>query len=342
MKDLHTDALSPSFRPAQTSVSVKANAPKESEVPSLEKPQAEDELILIGLGEVLWDILPHASGRGFCKKLGGAPANFAFHVSQLGFHSIVVSAIGIDTLGKKTLEALNEKQLDHHLATVPFPTGTVEVTLDPQGVPTYKINEHVAWDNLPFTNSLRALAGKCRAVCFGSLAQRSQVTRTSIRQFLEATPKECLKVFDINLRQNFYTKQVIQDSLEMCNFFKINNEELAILRNLFACGDMEIDEFLQLLLRDFRLDLLILTCGTAGSYIFSPYEHSFLPTPKVPVVDTVGAGDAFTAAFVCAFLKGSSIIEAHQKAVEVSAFVCTQAGAMPEHNPSAKRKKLVE
>lgn len=335
-------ALNPSFRPIQTMVSSEPCFPKAFETPSREEPEGSDEQILVGLGEVLWDILPQASGRGPCKSLGGAPANFAFHASQPGFHSIVVSAIGNDTLGKETLDTLNEKKLDHRLAMVPFPTGTVEVSLDPQGVPTYKINECVAWDNLPFTHSLRALAGKCRAVCFGSLAQRSETTRTSIRQFLEATPKECLKVFDINVRQNFYTKQVIQDSLEMCNLLKINDEELATVRSLFARPETEVGEFCNMLLREFHLDMLILTCGTDGSHVFSPREHSFLPTPKVHVVDTVGAGDAFTAAFVCAFLKGSSIIEAHREAVEVSAFVCTQAGAMPERNPVATKKKLVK
>lgn len=155
---------------------------------------------VVGLGETLWDVLPEG------KKLGGAPANFAYHVGQFGLDSLAVSALGQDKLGDETIEALESKRLGYVMPRVPYPTGTVQVSLDDAGVPTYEIKENVAWDNIPFTSEIEEVAHGCRAVCFGSLAQRNIVSRSTIRKFLEATPKDCLRIFDINLRQNFYTK----------------------------------------------------------------------------------------------------------------------------------------
>ena len=185
---------------------------------------------VVGLGEVLWDVLPEG------KKLGGAPANFAYHAGQfLGSdNTIAISALGKDELAEETIEALKEHELNYLLPRVPYPTGTVQVTLDAQGIPTYEIKENVAWDNIPFDEDIRQVAANCRAVCFGSLAQRNGVSRTTIQKFLDSTPADCLKIFDINLRQHFYTKEIIQDSIRRCNILKINDEELELVGQMFG------------------------------------------------------------------------------------------------------------
>ena len=282
--------------------------------------------IIVGLGEALWDVLPEG------KKLGGAPANFAYHVKQFGFNSMAVSAVGNDKLGEETLAALNSKGLDYIMAQVPYPTGTVQVTLDEDGIPTYDIRENVAWDNIPFTPELEDLARNCRAVCFGSLAQRNVVSRETIYKFLDTMPTGDgrLRIFDINLRQNFYTKEIIAESLYRCNILKINDEELVAIGRMFGYPGLDMRDKCWLLLGKCNLDMLVLTCGTNGSYVFTPGNVSFQETPLVEVADTVGAGDSFTGAFCSAILKGMPVADAHKLAVKVSAYVCTQSGAMPE------------
>lgn len=291
--------------------------------------------IIVGMGEALWDVLPEG------KKIGGAPANFAYHVSQFGFDSRVVSAVGNDDLGDEILKVFKEKQLKHQLQTVNYPTGTVQVTLDDNGIPCYDIKEGVAWDNIPFTDDLKRLALSTRAVCFGSLAQRNEVSRTSINRFLDTMPdgEGQLKIFDINLRQGFFTKDIIRDSCQRCNVLKINDEELVTISRLFGYPGIDLQDKCWILLAKYNLKMLILTCGTNGSYVFTPGVVSFQETPKVPVADTVGAGDSFTATFTAALLKGKSVPEAHKLAVEVSAYVCTQSGAMPEL-PQVLKDKL--
>ena len=281
--------------------------------------------IIVGMGEALWDVLPEG------KKIGGAPANFAYHVSQFGFDSRVVSAVGNDELGDEILEIFREKQLKHQLERVNYPTGTVQVTLDNGGVPCYDIKEGVAWDNIPFTDDLKRLALSTRAVCFGSLAQRDEVSRATINRFLDTMPdmEGQLKIFDINLRQNFYTKEVLRESFRKCNVLKINDEELVEIGKIFGWPELSMKETCLKLLADYNLKILILTCGVNGSYVFEKESVSFVSTPRVEVADTVGAGDSFTAAFVAAMLKGMPVKQAHQLAVDVSAFVCTQHGAMP-------------
>ena len=281
--------------------------------------------IIVGMGEALWDCLPEG------KKIGGAPANFAYHVSQFGFNSRVVSAVGNDPLGDEILQVLAEKKVNAQIDRVDYPTGTVQVTLDQVGVPQYEIKEGVAWDNIPFTPALRDLALRTRAVCFGSLAQRSAVSRATINRFLDTMPDTGseLKIFDINLRQNFYTQEVLCDSMRRCNVMKINDEELVTISRIFGYPGIDLQDKCWILLAKYNLKMLILTCGTNGSYVFTPGLISFQETPKVKVADTVGAGDSFTATFTAAILKGLSIPEAHKLAVEVSAFVCTQSGAMP-------------
>ena len=284
-----------------------------------------NHLTTVGMGEALWDVLPEG------KKIGGAPANFAYHISQFGLSSQVVSAVGEDELGKEIQENFRQKQLNFLMESVPYPTGTVSVKLDAKGIPWYDIKENVAWDNIPFTPTLEELARRTQAVCFGSLAQRNRVSRETISRFLDAMPdtNETLKIFDINLRQEFYTKDILENSFCKCNILKINDEELAVISVLFNLPHTSLQERCRALLTRYHLKMLILTCGTDGSYVFTPENLSFAETPKVEVADTVGAGDSFTATFVASILKGKSLEEAHRLAVEVSAYVCTQHGAMP-------------
>lgn len=281
--------------------------------------------VVVGMGEALWDVLPEG------KKIGGAPANFAYHVSQFGLPSCVVSAVGADLLGKEIIENFTSKGLNQLIAEVPYPTGTVQVEIDQAGVPQYEIKENVAWDNIPYTAHLEALAEKTKAVCFGSLAQRNVVSRNTINRFLDAMPHNegSLVVFDVNLRQGFYNKEILCNSMKRCNILKINDEELVTISRMFGYPGIELQDKCWILLGKYNLKMLILTCGINGSYVFTPGNVSFQPTPKVEVADTVGAGDSFTAAFIASILKGKSVAEAHSLAVRTSAYVCTKKGAMP-------------
>ena len=281
--------------------------------------------VTVGMGEALWDVLPEG------KKIGGAPANFAYHVSQFGLESCVVSAVGDDKLGAEIISNLTSKGLKQLIETVPYPTGTVQVEIDQAGIPQYDIKENVAWDNIPYTPQLEELASRTQAVCFGSLAQRSIVSRETINRFLDAMPADPnnLVVFDVNLRQGFYNKEILCNSMERCNIRKINDEELVTVSRMFGYPGIDLQDKCWILLGKYNLKMLILTCGINGSYVFTPGNVSFQPTPQVKVADTVGAGDSFTAAFIASIIKGKPVEEAHKTAVEVSAFVCTQNGAMP-------------
>lgn len=281
--------------------------------------------IVVGMGEALWDVLPEG------KKIGGAPANFAYHVSQFGLSGCVVSAIGDDPLGHEILENFTSKGLNCLIGKVPYPTGTVQVEIDQAGIPRYEIKENVAWDNIPYTSQLEALAKQTKAVCFGSLAQRNVVSRDTIGRFLDAMPhkEDNLIVFDVNLRQGFYNKEILCNSMKRCNILKINDEELVTVSRMFGYPGIDLQDKCWILLGKYNLKMLILTCGVNGSYVFTPGNVSFLPTPRVEVADTVGAGDSFTAAFISSLLKGKSVAEAHSLAVQTSAFVCTKKGAMP-------------
>ncbi|MFR9626155.1 MAG: carbohydrate kinase [Rikenellaceae bacterium] len=280
---------------------------------------------IVGLGELLWDILPDG------KKIGGAPGNFAYHASQFGYNGAVVSAVGSDKLGDEILENITQKGLSGSIERVAYPTGSVQVTLDCNGVPIYDIKENVAWDNIPYTDKLEAIAKDTYAVSFGSLAQRNVVTRETINKFLKAMPDDDdrYKIFDINLRQGFYTKETVCNSMESCNILKINDEELVAISRMFGYPGIDLRDKCWILLAKYKLKLLILTCGVNGSYVFTPGNVSFVATPKVEVADTVGAGDSFTATFISSILSGDSVKDAHMKAVRVSAYVCTQHGAMP-------------
>ena len=274
--------------------------------------------IILGIGEIVWDCLP--GGR----KLGGAPVNFAYHAQRLGADSYPVSAVGKDDLGRETLEICGSYGLrTTSLQENDLPTTRVLVSLDAQGVPKFEILQNVAWDALKTSMALMDLASKADAVCWGSLAQRSEPSRAAILKILDAVPAKAMKVFDINLRQHYYSKEIIEESLKRASVLKLNEDELPVLLELLKMKD--IPEVIS----RYSLDYLIHTKGANGSEVYTKRGLvSSLDTPKVEVVDTVGAGDSFTAAFVMSILKGESTAAAHAKAVEVSALVCQSAGAI--------------
>ena len=280
--------------------------------------------IIAGIGELLWDCLP--SG----KQLGGAPCNFAFHAMQAGCEGIVVSAIGKDALGTELKHVIHHLGLSNqYIQENEFPTSTVTVELNENGHPNYTIHENVAWDHIRWNKEMEQLAGKLDAVCFGSLAQRSPESQHSIKSFISALRPDCLKVFDINLRQNYYSAKVIINSLNVSDILKLNEEELPIVvRYLGIKGNIESQ--LDQLINMFKLKHVVYTMGSNGSIIKSKEESSYTEVPKIEVADTVGAGDAFTAIFIVGILMGVNLKEIHNKATEISAFVCTQKGATPK------------
>ena len=283
---------------------------------------------IVGIGEVLWDVF------GEQKTLGGAPANFAYHAAQQGVRGNVVSAIGNDELGDETLKILEQKKLFPHLQRVPAPTGTVPITLDKNGVANYAFPPNVAWDYLQMTPELLSLAEQTNAVCFGSLAQRSAGTRAAIYQFLKAVPAGAIKIFDANLRQDFYCDEVLLDSLALATMLKINEDEIGVFKKLLNCVPATNDEFAKKLFEYFEnLQHCVLTLGGDGSEIWTANgEHSKLACDKsAPIVDTVGAGDSFTATLVVALLAGTPLADAHAKATRVATFVCSRKGAMPQY-----------
>ncbi len=285
----------------------------------------EQKSLVIGIGELLWDVFADH------KKIGGAPANFAYHVSRLGIESLAISAVGEDESGDELLEVLGSRGIAVDVQRSGYPTGTVQVTLSGNGIPRYEICEPVAWDFIRIKPEWETIARGASAVCFGSLAQRGEVSRGTIRRVVNLVPEQAYKVFDINLRGHFYSPQLIRDSLEMCNVLKINDEELEKLVEMFKLSGTQ-DEICRSLISGYHLKLLVLTCGTNGSYLYTASQTSFRETPLVNVADTVGAGDSFTAAIVSGLVNNSPVEKMHEEAVQLSAFVCTVNGAMPEYN----------
>lgn len=274
-----------------------------------------------GIGEILWDMLPDG------KELGGAPANFAYHAHQLGAESTVISAVGTDDLGNQILSVLNEKGIKSSINKTPFPTGTVTVNLH-NGIPNYTIHNDVAWDNLSLKKNQITILQNTDAICFGTLAQRAKTSASAIKTALNLVPKHCLKIFDINLRQNYYNKEIIEHSLRKANILKINDEELPIIRSLFQLPPEE-KSACRTILEKFELQMVALTLGSEGSFLITQSETSYHQSPLVKVVDTIGAGDSFTAALTIGLLQRNPLKQIHQDAAKYAAKVCTHKGATP-------------
>ncbi len=280
---------------------------------------------IAGLGEVLWDV--HESRKTF----GGAPANCACHCSELGAVAYVISCVGEDELGEKGKDFLSScgVNIDGIAVSEKFRTGIVNVELDSEGKPEYEILENVAWDYIPFNGEMAKIAGQLDAVCFGTLSQRNDISKKSIEKFLDATSADCLRVFDINIRQNYYSDEVILSSLKRASALKINDEELPLLTNLLKITGSE-EEQLKALLKMFDLKLAILTYGSKGALMVTKDEASFeIPPKPEKVLSTVGAGDSFTATAIIGFLSKNELSKINKHANAVASFVCTQMGAVP-------------
>jgi fructokinase len=291
---------------------------------------------IVGLGELLWDLLP--SG----KQLGGAPANFAYITNLLGDTGIPASRVGLDSLGDEAL---------HHLAQLgltaafvqrdPFhPTGTVSIEIDSSGQPRFDIAEPVAWDFIEWTPAWQQLAQAADAVCFGSLAQRSSQSRTTIKSFLQATRPQTIRIFDANLRQNFYNAQILTQSMQLATIVKINHEELPKIMHLLGLENSSEKDSVRRLLSSHDLRLVCVTRGNGGGLLMSANECSEHSGFKVKVADTVGAGDAFTAALVQGYLRDAPLAQINETANRVGAWVASQSGAMPAVEPGGLTKTL--
>jgi fructokinase len=279
---------------------------------------------IVGLGEILWDMLPAG------KQLGGAPANFAYHAQALGGRGVVVSCIGNDELGREIMSRLKELKLEQSYVSVDenHATGTVTVELDEQGKPNYTIHENVAWDYIASDSGLLELAVRADAVCYGSLCQRSEVSRDSVRDFLRATKPDCLRVFDINLRQSYFNEEIIRTMLELSNVLKLNDEELPVVADLLDLDRSETNTLSQLT-DIYKLRVIALTRGASGSRLYAQGEDSSCRGFAAEVADTVGAGDSFTAAMTLGLLYDKPLDWINEFSNRVASFVCSQSGATP-------------
>jgi fructokinase len=282
---------------------------------------------IVGIGEVLWDVFPDG------PRFGGAPANFACSAAELTSDQVdvfVVGAIGADDLGRRAVESLREHGVDpRFIAVVEQPTGQVLVKFDAAGHPSYEIAVDTAWDNVPSSDALRQLAGHSDAICFGTLAQRSEITRRTIHQFVRATPASCLRVLDMNLRPPFWNETVVIESLSLANVLKLNDAELAAIGEMLQLDGTDREMLWQLIDR-YSLQFVALTRGANGALLMaSTGASSESPGQATVVTDTVGAGDAFTAALVIGLLRGLPLTEINAWANRVAAFVCSQPGATP-------------
>jgi fructokinase len=297
--------------------------------------------IVVGLGELLWDLFP--SG----KQLGGAPANFAYITALLGDSGIVASRVGDDRLGQEALWHLKSCGLDVNRVQrdLSHPTGTVKVEVDSKGQPEYQITENVAWDFMEFSEDWISLARSAHAVCFGSLAQRNSVSRSTIRAFLSALPSFAIGIFDVNLRQTFFSPEILRDSLRHAKVLKLNHQEFPRFLDLLQCplrdstraasapGDYSDISAARWLCREFSLRLVCITRGPNGSALVTPDAHHEHPGFSVKIADTVGAGDAFTAALVHHALRGSSLAMMNTAANRMGAWVASQEGGTPAADP---------
>lgn len=279
---------------------------------------------VIGIGEVLWDLLPGG------PQLGGAPGNFAYHARLLGANARVISRVGNDRPGREILQRFAEMGITKDLVQVDqeAPTGAATVLLKSLGVPIFVIHENVAWDRLALTDAALKAVRQADAVCFGSLAQRTPSAARVIQQLVAQGPPGCLRIFDVNLRQEYYDARVIEQSLVLANTLKLNDQELPVLAEMFGF-DGPVRRQVEHLARRFELEVVALTRGDKGSLLYRAGQWSDLPGSSVRVVDTVGAGDSFTAALVMGLLCRMSLGEVHQAAAAIADYVCTCPGATP-------------
>jgi fructokinase len=291
---------------------------------------------VIGIGEILWDLLPAG------PQLGGAPANFAYHAHALGARASVITRIGRDPGGMAILQRFKEIGLATDLVQVDpdAPTGTVTVVLDGEGVPQFTIHENVAWDLLELSSPAEMEVRRADAICFGSLGQRNPSARSSIQTLLAQAPVSAWRVFDINLRQQFFSREIIEQSLQFSNVLKLNEAELPLLAAMFGLQGTPQQQ-IGSLAKSFRLKIVVLTRGALGSLLWHNERWSEQGPRAVEVVDTVGAGDAFTAALVMGLLSGLDLIQVHAAAAQVAGYVCSQPGATPPI-PESLRQKFVD
>ena len=278
-----------------------------------------------GFGEVLWDIYPEA------KTLGGAPSNFAIHSQKLGANSFLISSIGDDSLGKDAQTLLNDLDLNTSGIQVNkyFPTGRVVVNLDQMGNASYKIDEESAWDHIIFDDNIRNICQFLDAVCFGTLAQRSSNSKRALKKILDSTPLNCLKVFDVNFRQEFYNIEIIKLSLERADIVKMNQFEFYQIANIVFISQ-EWKKGALSLIHEFDLKLVIITLGENGSIMATKNDYIVhTPKNKVNVVSTVGAGDAYTASVVFGWLNKKPLDEIVIEATSLASHVCGFMGAIP-------------
>ncbi len=280
---------------------------------------------VVGIGEVLWDLLP--AGR----QLGGAPANFAFHAKMLGAQAQLVTRVGRDDLGRAILQRFVDTGIDVSAVQIDdlVPTGTASVVLNNGGVPHFVIQENVAWDQLMITEKARTVIREANAVCFGTLAQRSETSRVAIQSLLSSARPDALRIFDINLRQKFFSLEIIQRSLELANILKVNDEELPVLAKIFGLVGKHEDQIAELAHR-FDLKLVALTCGARGSVLYAQGTYSKVEGLPASVVDTVGAGDAFTAMLALGVLAEWDLDRINRCCNDVAAYVVSQPGATPQ------------
>ncbi|HWZ82703.1 MAG TPA: carbohydrate kinase [Terriglobales bacterium] len=291
---------------------------------------------IVGLGELLWDMLPAG------KQLGGAPANFAYISTLLGNDGIVASRIGTDPLGDEAVARLETLHVNTSFIEkdATHPTGTVQVTVDHAGQPKFEIAEGVAWDFLDWSSAWQELARQANAVCFGSLAQRNAATRATIRQFLEALPAGAVRIFDVNLRQNFFSREILEDSMQLADVVKLNHEELPRIAQLFGIHHRDEIASADTLMERHDLKLICITRGCNGSLLITSeglHEHNGY---RIQVADTVGAGDAFTAGMVHEYLRGATLPEMNETANRVGAWVASQVGAMPSPGEGGVRAEM--
>ena len=293
---------------------------------------------VVGLGELLWDLLPTG------KQLGGAPANFAYITSLLGDDGIPASRLGEDNLGEEAIRRLSQLGLptDFIQRDTHHRTGMVKVEVDHAGQPCFEICESVAWDFLEWTSQWQKLASQADAVCFGSLAQRSAPSRSTIQDFLQATRPDAVRVFDVNLRQSFYSAEILTASLKLATIVKLNHEELPRIMRLFKLEHRTEELSAEHLVALYNLKLVCITRGNAGSLLTSPEASHAHQGFRVKVADTVGAGDAFTASMVHEYLRGASLQRMNEVANRIGAWVASQVGATPGLKPGGLERTLAE